>query len=943
MNKYLKYGVSVAALAVAATSASHAQDNTGDIETISVTGIRSSITAAADVKREADGVVDAISAEDIGDFPDSNLAESLQRIPGVSIDRANGEGNQISVRGFGPSFNLVTLNGRQMPGASSPKQENADSALQPRSFNFADISAEAVTGVQIHKTTNVHMPTGGIGATVNIATARPLDMADFVLSGSANFLYDDSNEVGDDFTPEVSGIVSKTWDFGDTGAFGVLVNASYSERDSREEIVSSDGWLRNARGWNSNVDESAVDPSLNPGVIFTPRNLVTDISDHSRTRENAQVVLQFAPNERVTATLDYTYSNYEDTIDRAQTAVWFDQNLVSGTADANGTLINPTITSDLVNFGAFDFNSYSDFVQRENKSLGFNVEWFVTDNLSVELDYHDSESHAQPDGRSSDFLAIVSGPIGTSYTADFNSGLDVPQLTYSHGIAGQDPFDPTLLRPNIALQRGNQMLVEVDEFNLRGSWENTSGDFLTAINFGYGHIEYNVTTNFIFDLDVFNGGITCGAPCNDSVTRVDRGGYGGDLSGTGTLPPYFLQYPASGLEEFLNSIAPSGTTVNVFELVTPVTNVIEEVTDSFYLQFHMEDDFNGMPFRAVAGVRYEATEVTGGTLGFPPSHLTWISSTELRAQNSSTEELFTLAGEYDVFLPQLDTSLEVRDDVLVRFSYGRSLSRPDLNRLRPNLSITDTRPGGPYQAVQGNPNLEPYISDNIDLSAEWYYQEGSYAAVSYFTKFVDNYIVTSTTRGEVPGTIGCGLTDPSIPGVNPPAPVDGTCSDPTAIFDITTPTNGEAAQITGYELALQHLFGETGFGVQANITFVEGDVDFDPAQLSQAVALLGLSDSANLVGFYENDSFQARIAYNWRDEFLLAVDQLRQPGEPVFVDTYGQWDVSASYNINDYFSVFAEGLNITDETATAHGRFDNQFVYAYHGGPRYTIGVRGKF
>lgn len=944
MYRSVKFGSSLLALTMAASVGSAAQAQAQEQEVITVTGIRSSVTAAADIKREADGIVDAITAEDIGDFPDSNLAESLQRIPGVSIDRANGEGNQISVRGFGPSFNLVTLNGRQMPGASSPKQENADSQLQPRSFNFADLSAEAVTGVEINKTSNANMPTGGIGATVNINTARPLDMAEFVLAGSANLLLDTSNEAGEDFTPEISGIISKRWEFGDSGAFGILFNGSYSERDSREEIISSDGWLRNNPGWNANVDESAVNPDLNPGVIFTPRNLVMDVSDHSRVRENAQVVFQFAPNDSITTTLDYTYSNYEDEINRAQTAVWFDQNLVQGTADANGTVTNPAIVSDNQFFGAFDYNAYSDFVQRENKSIGFNIEWQATDNLNLEFDYHDSESHAQPDGRSSDWLVIVSGPIGTSYDVNFGTGNDVPQLNWSHANAGQDPFDPTLLRPNIALQRGNEMLNEIEEFNFRGRWENARGDFLESINFGVGHISYGVNTNFIFDLDVFNGGITCGSGCNDFVDVVARGSdYGDGLSGASGLAPFFLRYEGGGLEDFLNTVAPSGTPVNVFELITPVTNIIEEVTDSAYIQFNFAEDFNGMPFRAVAGVRYEHTETSGGTLGFPPAYLTWISSTELRAANDPTEQLFELSGEYDVFLPQLDTSLEVRDDVVVRFSYGRSLSRPDLNRLRPNLSITDTRPGGPYQAVQGNPGLEPYISDNIDFSAEWYYQSGSYVAFNYFTKFVDNYIVTSTTRGEVPGTIGCGLTDPSTPGVNPPAPVNGTCSDPTAIFDITTPANGEAAQVTGYEFAVQHLFGDTGFGVQANVTFVEGDVEFDPSQLSQAVALLGLSDSANLVGFYENDNWQARIAYNWRDEFLLAVDQLRQPGEPVFVDTYGQWDISASYNINDTFSVYFEGLNITDETSTAHGRFDNQFVYAYHGGPRYAFGIRGNF
>lgn len=950
MKSTHKLGVSFAALSLAASLASlnavaqetDAAEDEARQDVVVVTGIRGSLTDAADIKRNADGVVDAISAEDIGKFPDTNLAESLQRITGVSIDRQNGEGNQISVRGFGPSFNLVTLNGRQMPGASSPKQENADSQLQPRSFNFSEISADSVSGVEVYKTTRVDLPTGGIGATVNVKTARPLDLAPFVAAGSVKAQMDTSNEAGDDITPEVSGIISRSWDLGNGGEFGLLFNGSFSERDSREEIVSTDGWLRNDPIANptfgANVDTSAVDPALNPGVIFSPRNLVTDFSDHERTRTNAQIVAQYAPNDRVTATLDYTYSDYEDEIARTQTAVWFDQNLVTGVANANGTVVNPTITSDGVNFGAFDFNGYADTVKTTNKSLGFNLDWDVTDSLSLNFDFHDSESHAQPDGQSSDFLTIVSGQIGTSYTADYSTGTDVPVFSFTNG-AGVDPTNVSAIRPNITLARGNEMLNEIQEFNLRGSWENTTGSVLKSVDFGGGFIDYSVDTTFTFDLVVYDGSFTSPTTSN-LITFIGRGDVGSEFSGGNSLPPFFAQYDASQLQAFYDGAGAA----RVFELFTPVTNQISEETSSLFVNFNFEEDFNNMPMRVKAGVRYESTEVTGGTLGFPPARLTWISSTELRAENSATEQLFALNGEYDVFLPSLDASLEVKDDVILRGSYGRSLSRPDLNRLRPNLAITDTRPGGPYQAIQGNPGLLPYISDNFDLSAEWYYEEGSYASVSVFKKFVDNYITTGVRQGTIPSVeLGCDLTDPSTPGVNPPAPVNGGCGDPTAIFDISTVENGEAAEVDGIELAVQHLFGDTGFGVQANYTMVEGDVEFDTSSLTQTVALLGLSDSANLVAFYENHGWSARVAYNWRDEFLFAVDQLRQPGEPVFVDEYGQWDISASYDINDRFNVFFEGLNITDEISTAHGRFDEQFLYAYHGGPRYTFGVRGKF
>ena len=158
-------------------------------------------------------------------------------------------------------------------------------------------------------------------------------------------------------------------------------------------------------------------------MIFSPRNLVTDFSDHERVRTNAQLVAQFAPNDRMTATLDYTYSDYEDEIARTQTAFWFDQNLVTGAANVNGTVTNPTITSDLTTFGAPDYNGYADEVKTTNNSVGFNFDWDVSDTLNLNFDFHESESHAQPDGQSSDFLTIITAPIGTSYTVDYSQGI----------------------------------------------------------------------------------------------------------------------------------------------------------------------------------------------------------------------------------------------------------------------------------------------------------------------------------------------------------------------------------------------------------------------------------------------------------------------------------------------------------------------------------------
>ncbi len=200
-----------------------AQTDDEAIEEIVVTGIRGSLVSSMETKRNAKGVVEAITAEDIGQFPDTNLAESMQRIPGVSIDRVNNEGSRVTVRGFGPEFNLVLLNGRQMPGT-----DLSDASV--RSFDFANLASEGVSGVTVHKTFNAAMPSGGIGSTIDIRTARPFDNPGFIASFGAKAMNDTTNAKGDDWTPEISGIISST--FADD-RFGVGVFFSHQERDSR--------------------------------------------------------------------------------------------------------------------------------------------------------------------------------------------------------------------------------------------------------------------------------------------------------------------------------------------------------------------------------------------------------------------------------------------------------------------------------------------------------------------------------------------------------------------------------------------------------------------------------------------------------------------------------------------------------------------------------------
>jgi TonB-dependent receptor len=265
----------------------------------------------------------------------------------------------------------------------------------------------------------------------------------------------------------------------------------------------------------------------------------------------------------------------------------------------------------------------------------------------------------------------------------------------------------------------------------------------------------------------------------------------------------------------------------------------------------------------------------------------------------------------------------------------------------PRTSLNNHYSTGPYLASQGNPNLLPFKSDNIDFSLEWYYNEGSYASVGYFHKKVDNFIGTDTEMRVINGPNGP-LTNPSANprGDCPTGTVampDPNCvsqpGDPVITWEVTTPLNRSDTEVYGWEFNVQHMFGESGFGVIANYTLVDTDDEFDVYSRSNEYNVAGLSDSANLIGFYEKDAWQVRLAYNWRDEFILGATN----GEPKFVAEYGQWDLSASYTFREVWNVYFEAINLTDEKTHRYGRWENQ-IYDYETyGPRYTLGLRARW
>jgi TonB-dependent receptor len=338
-----------------------------------------------------------------------------------------------------------------------------------------------------------------------------------------------------------------------------------------------------------------------------------------------------------------------------------------------------------------------------------------------------------------------------------------------------------------------------------------------------------------------------------------------------------------------------------------------------------------MPFHFNAGLRRESTNLSSSGFGRLPLTIIQNSGdpTLLTVATYTPTQPITTKSNYHYLLPSVDLKLEATDKLTLRFDASRTLTRPALNTLNPVLDVGSGQRVGALTASGGNPLLQPYLSDNYDLAAEWYYKRNSYFAIDGFIKNVSNFIVAGVTRQTINGVV-----DPS--------------TGAAAVFSVSARVNGPSATVRGVELAWQHVFGDSGFGFNANATFVDTNKPYDRNDISSSgFAVTGLANSANFVGFYDKNGFQFRAAVNWRDEYLLQFGQNQNTSafgaEPTFVNSQVQVDLSTSYEINKHISVFAEALNINNSTYSTHGRFSNMPLDIWSYGRRYTLGARFHF
>ena len=926
MGHKLKFAVSASVAALLCGGVAVAQDGADaeeaaderTLQTVTVTGIRSSLKRAMDVKQDSSGVVDAIAAEDLGKFPDLNVAESLQRIPGIAIDRSGGEGQAVTVRGLGPQFNTVLLNGRQIATDSGGRE-----------FNFDVLAAEQITGATVYKSGQASLQEGGIGGTINVTTARPFDNPGLQLAGSIKGVYESLSE---EASPAGSFLVSNT--FGENDEFGVLAAVSYQERNVQINRIETAGW-RPGQTISNNRD----------GVLFEdayiPRNWDQIVDDQTRKRTNASLALQYAPSEDLTLTLDGYVSKFEVDSLVTDLASWFEPDRVgSGTLDSNGTLI--AFTQE-VGLSGGSGDPASDFVshtrnQRDvtNVGIGFNADWDVTERLNAEFDV--SFSTAENDVAGKDRFNV----IGIINNYSFDGTGSIPTVQHD-GFANGSLPDPSLSRLHYN-EKGRAPTTEDDVMEFKADFTYTpDSDAIESIRFGaYSQSREKSQFQIFGNQCAFCG---YGTPAPNELLNFRPFTANNFFPG---LIDTFYTYDGDAYVQFL---ADQGVPI-----VTTLQNnrfTVEEDILSAYADFTFGFDAGPVPVTVNAGMRYSDTSVEVGAVQsfiadvVPTTDLTLFSNVFGPATD------FSEGGDYNNFLGNLNVEFDVREDMKIRLAAYESLTRPTLSELSPATNFGEPRRQN-LTASGGNPALNPFTSTNFEISYEWYYSDDSMFSVAAFTKDIDDIIVnltgaetfTLTDRSAADGfrcaAANCATgidLDPTRPGFDIVANTE-ELNGQTEVYTVSRPRNGESATVDGFEIAITHVL-DNGFGVAANATFVNSDVTIDPTS-STNFSLEGIGDSYNIVGFYENDRMQARIAYNFRDAFLRRIDNGFN-GEPVNTDEFGQWDISASYDVTDQYTVFFEGINITEEELVQTGRFPNQIYNIEDNGSRYALGVRAKW
>jgi iron complex outermembrane recepter protein len=902
--------------------------NSSGLEEIVVTGTRAALIQSRDLKRNAAIVQDSIVAEDLGRFPDDNVADSLSHITGITIQRTRGgEGQYVNVRGLGPEFSIVTLNGRLLATDGDGRE-----------FAFDVLPAEVISGADVYKSADAAQLEGSIGGTINLSTARPLDrpFRQMLLSVEG-----DHNDLSDEDGYKLSGVYSDA--FADDRV-GFMVTATYQDVEVRSDAMHEFFVTPDSPHEFDADEDGVISPSETDLLGLCCISIGARVQQKERTGVTA--MLQWTVNDSFSMSLDglftrldaptvgYHQSYYvEDSILDEETGLhrWSDVSIrdhwVTGMTVAELVPEASTITEHRV---------------VDTTQFGWNGQWQVNDRLKLGFDAYRSESERDSGGKDT---WVVSGIAGAhTGRVDMNSDA-LPDITVTledgrdlaTALANGELGDADYGLHYIGLS-GTDITDEVTGFTVNGTLDFDYGTF-KALEFGAASTVRSKVRDTI-ENDT-NGG-SC-QYCN--LYGVTFASLGANVVRTLNLPNFmrnagglhpqsFVTFDVTNYLQALTALDgqpildengdPTGDTYdasNTAAEFNPVQSYdVEEETVALYLKANFAAD----DWFASAGVRWITTDTTAKTA---IDRIVFVDDPTPEVPTSSPDvtyspaEPFTEEGSYDKWLPSLNVGYWINRDLLLRAAVAKVLARPSLNQLAPTRT-DETLDRVFVVSYDGNANLEPVEADQADLSLEWYFDEKSVVSAAVFWKDIRNFITFQLEENVDIGVIG------NV----------GGAGEAPLLYDVSRPINGDKAEVLGAEFGVQHFF-DNGLGFRANYTYTDTKAYVDGVHVGQ---LEGVSESAYSVALmYEDERWDVQLAADYSGDYTElndAVGGLSQIGDPITWVT-----ASVTYSLNDSFAVSLEGRNLTDEFYSANlSRSDIPAGFETWG-RSYILGLTAKF
>ncbi|MDB5457471.1 MAG: TonB-dependent receptor [Caulobacter sp.] len=923
MSKFRKtfLTASGSVLAILAATPVLAQQQTPDaVSEVVVTGIRASLQASVESKRNANAVIDVITAEDIGKFPDKNVVESLQRVPGVTIQREFGEGERISIRGSAPTLNRTLLNGHAVATAD---WFILDQFKASRSFNYLMLPSEIVGKVEVFKSATADIDEGGIGGTVNVHTRKPLDLAPLSVSGSLQAFHDEKSGNTD---PTASAMLS--W-HNDAKTLGVLVGGIYDKRRIRRDGIEVLGYqpITNADGAITGLPagQSALVPSLIGSSLFT----------QERERKGANFAIQFSPTDQLDVNLTGLYSRMNADNFNQNYMAWI-TNKVSGLSTPGSAFTVDRLENGTVTAGHFNavggqgvvFDAIDRLAHTNVRSIDLDSTW----RPSGQWEFHGRIGYTDATG-STDLQPFWETAAASSVTYDLSNGL--PKVSFGN-------INPATADDEMALgwASANTTVNKDDEFYTFVDGERflDAGAF-KAVKFGLKYTDHDRDVNQTYGqrralLNATTGCGTHGCSLADVAGGLTPSDYLDGIKGAGVISSYltadhkkieaiYARLPAATKYDPNNPNVGGCIGLSNCDHFGPLESfTFNEKTFGGYVM----GDLQGEGWRGNVGVRVVNTKIATGAWRVGVS-----AGTPGAINNPFGLMLATSAEkEYTDILPSANFAFDLSSDLVLRMAAGRVMARPDYAQMAGFTSLTEALLTG----SGGNPHLDPYRANQYDATLEWYFAPQSILAVDLFYKDMSTYIVQGASIERLPLQVGSAadarVTNPANHCALQSAGLY-TCD-----YSIGRPVNIAGGETKGVEVNFQMPIWN-GFGVLANYTYS------DASQQNGVPVPSNSKNIVNLSGYYENERFSARLSYNYRSKFFVDYDAERGFRQ-LWSDSIASLDASASVNLTDAISISLDAINLTDEKQTDfYDNDSNRPARIYKNGRMVFGGLRFKF